>query len=79
MVPYTVSGETYDIDYSSRQEGNSATRPTYAAITARSYHTGGIVNVALMDGSVRSVADSISLTTWRALGTRSGGEINDDY
>jgi prepilin-type processing-associated H-X9-DG protein len=61
-------------DYNSRQEGNSATEPTYAAITARSYHT-GLVNVALMDGSVRSVRDGISLTTWRALGTRNGGEV----
>jgi hypothetical protein len=28
-----------------------------------------------MDGSVRSVANGISLTTWRALGTRAGGDI----
>ncbi len=66
-------------DYNSRQEGNSATEPTYAAITARSYHTGGVVNVALMDGSVRSVNSSVSLATWRALGTRSGGEVVADY
>lgn len=75
VVSYTYSGKTYDIDYNSRQEGNSATARTYAAITARSYHSGGVVNVALMDGSVRPLTSSISLTTWRGLGTRQGGEL----
>jgi hypothetical protein len=32
-----------------------------------------------MDGSVRSVTRNIDLTTWRALGTRSGGEVVGDY
>ena len=73
-VPYDSGGRTYDIDYSSRQEGQSATQPTYAAITARSFHSGGIVNAALMDGSVRTISKTISLATWRALGTRAGGE-----
>lgn len=79
VVPFTNNGQIYDIDYNSRQEGNSATVPTYAAITARSYHSGGIVNVLLMDGSVRSVSDSIRLATWRALGTRQGGEVAGEY
>jgi prepilin-type N-terminal cleavage/methylation domain-containing protein len=42
--------------------------------TANSNHTQG-VNVVLLDGSVRFVNYGISLATWRALGTRSGGEI----
>jgi prepilin-type N-terminal cleavage/methylation domain-containing protein/prepilin-type processing-associated H-X9-DG protein len=75
VVPFIYNGANYDIDYNSRQEGNSATVPTYAAITARSYHLGGVVNVGMMDGSVRSIARSINLATWRALGTRSGGEV----
>lgn len=75
VVPFTTGGITYDIDYNSRQEGNSATIPTYAAITSRSYHTGGVVNVAMMDGSVRALSKGILLTTWRALGTRAGGEV----
>jgi prepilin-type N-terminal cleavage/methylation domain-containing protein/prepilin-type processing-associated H-X9-DG protein len=46
--------------------------------TARSKHPGG-VNLALCDGSVRFVANSISSPTWQALSTRSGGEILGDY
>jgi prepilin-type processing-associated H-X9-DG protein len=53
-------------------------RQTYAAVTARSYHGGGLVNVLLMDGSVRSVSNSITLTSWRAL-ARNGGEVCIDY
>jgi prepilin-type N-terminal cleavage/methylation domain-containing protein/prepilin-type processing-associated H-X9-DG protein len=78
-VPYADGGRDYDIDYNSRQEGSNATQKTYAAITARSHHSGGLVNVLLMDGSVRSVTRNIDLTTWRALGTRSGGEVVGDY
>lgn len=73
-VIINVNGIDHDADGNSQQEGRSATLQTAAAITARSYHTGGIVNIALMDGSVRSVTNSIALPTWRALGTRAGGE-----
>lgn len=41
---------------------------------ARSYHPGG-VNAAMADGSVRWSPSSIATATWRALGTRSGGEV----
>ena len=74
-VQGTNGTATYnDCDVNTQQEGRSASIPTYAAITARSYHSGG-VNVALMDGSVRTVNNSISLSTWRALGTRAGGDL----
>jgi len=70
LVPYVdTHGRTYDVDYNSLQEGKSATQPTYAAITSRSYHPGG-VNAALMDGSVRAISETIDLSVWRALGTR---------
>ncbi|RUL82204.1 DUF1559 family PulG-like putative transporter [Tautonia sociabilis] len=46
----------------------------HAIISARSSHPGG-VNVAFGDGSVRFIKESIDLGSWRALGTRAGGEV----
>ncbi len=67
-----------DADLSGVRELNGG--PTYAAITARSYHPGG-VNVLFGDGSVRFVKDSIAGRTWRAIGTIAGGEVvgSDQY
>lgn len=73
----TESGVEYDVDFTSQQEGRSPTNKTYAAITARSYHGGGVF-VSMMDGSVRFVSDEINLGVWRALGSRSGGELLPD-
>jgi prepilin-type N-terminal cleavage/methylation domain-containing protein/prepilin-type processing-associated H-X9-DG protein len=72
-VPYTDNGITYSIDLTSMRDGESITAPTYAAVTARSYHT-GLVNVLLLDGSVRSVTDGVDPRIWRAYGTRAGNE-----
>lgn len=74
-VPYEYDGTTYDIDFNSVQEGKRNDQATYAAITARSYHSGGLVNVGMLDGSTRSIANTISLDVWRALGSVAGGEI----
>jgi prepilin-type N-terminal cleavage/methylation domain-containing protein/prepilin-type processing-associated H-X9-DG protein len=41
---------------------------------ARSRHAGGI-NVAMGDGSVRFVKNSINVRTWRAMSTTSGVEV----
>jgi len=72
-VLYATGGMTWDIDFNSSREGITTTGTTYAAVTSRSYHPGG-VNVALSDGSVRFIAQSVDLTTWRALATRANGE-----
>jgi prepilin-type N-terminal cleavage/methylation domain-containing protein/prepilin-type processing-associated H-X9-DG protein len=49
-----------------------------AVMPPSSRHRGG-VNVLLCDGSVRFVADSIELLTWRALGSRADGDVVGDY
>lgn len=79
-VSYTNAGTEYDADFNSWQEGKdgSAGSPTYAIITSRSYHTGA-VNAVLVDGSVRTISENISLDIWRALGTRSGGEVLGEF
>lgn len=46
--------------------------------TAGSNHPGG-VNLLLCDGSVRLINDTIELATWRALGTRAGREVMDEF
>jgi prepilin-type N-terminal cleavage/methylation domain-containing protein/prepilin-type processing-associated H-X9-DG protein len=43
-------------------------------IASRSLHPGG-VNALFGDGSVHFLKDSIALPTWRALSSRSGGEV----
>ena len=74
VVPYTLDGTVYDIDYTSQQEGRDLNRSTYSAVTARSYHPGG-VNAALMDGSVDFFTDGTSGRVWRSLGTAGGSEL----
>ncbi len=78
VIPFASGGVAYDIDFTSQREGKSATAPTYSVVTARSWHA-GLVNVLLMDGSVRPVQNGVSLGVWRALGTRAGGEVVGDY
>jgi prepilin-type processing-associated H-X9-DG protein len=45
-----------------------------AVMPPSSHHLGG-VNVSFGDGSVKFVKDSVNVQTWRALGTRNGGEV----
>ncbi len=67
-----------DLDLESTPEINGG--PTYAAITVRSWHPGG-VNALFGDGSVRFLKQSINGATWRALGSVNGSEIvsADEY
>jgi prepilin-type N-terminal cleavage/methylation domain-containing protein len=76
-VRYTRNGAVYEErDYNSWQEGKNgfAGQPTYAMITSRSHHV-GLVQTALVDGSVRAITDSIDRKVWHALGTRNGREV----
>jgi hypothetical protein len=75
-VPATVGGKVLDIDYNSWQEGLLGTsgRPTMASIGSRSYHA-GLVQSTYLDGSVRSQANGIDRTVWRALSTYAGAEV----
>jgi prepilin-type N-terminal cleavage/methylation domain-containing protein/prepilin-type processing-associated H-X9-DG protein len=66
---YTPNSKTYDC-----VTNDATTFTSFAFRAARSNHTGG-VNVLFGDGGVRYVSQSVSLTTWRALATRSGGDL----
>ena len=74
QVPFTIGGTAYDVDFNSSREGKTTDLPTYAAVTSRSRHPGG-VQVGMVDGSVQFVSESIDLVNWRALGSRGGGEV----
>src|SRR4051794_27102653 len=51
-----------DLDLNGKNEENGG--PTFSAITARSYHPGG-VNSLLGDGSVRFVKSTVDGMVWR--------------
>ena len=76
FVPYVMGSETVDADFNSWQEGKNGItgNATYAMITARSQHP-GVVQVLMLDGSVKPVDEEIELGVWRAMATRAGGEI----
>ncbi len=61
-----------DVDLNGRREKNAG--PTYAAVTARSRHPGG-VNALMADGSVKFIKNTVNGGTWRAIGTIASGEI----
>jgi len=74
---YVVDGAFGDDIGLGRIKATAISVPPWGAIhavhTARSYHPGG-VNIALVDGSVRFVPNSVNLTVWRAISTGNGGE-----
>jgi prepilin-type N-terminal cleavage/methylation domain-containing protein len=80
VVACTVGGVVYDVDFNSWRERHpidsdyDAAKITYAAVTARSYHSGLVVNAAMMDGSVHAVSGDVDLHVWRGLATRNGDE-----
>ena len=88
FTPNTVvrheDGGVFDIDFNSwRVRGwdpedptayLNQTNTTYVAVTSRSYHSGNVVNIAMMDGSADSVTGGIDLSVWQAMSTRNGEE-----
>ena len=56
FVPFELNGQTVAADYNSWQEGKngSAGQPTYAVVTARSFHT-GVVQAVMTSANERSV------------------------
>jgi prepilin-type processing-associated H-X9-DG protein len=81
IVNCTISGTNYqECDYNSWQEGRngSAGNPTYALITSRSFHQ-GMVNAAMLDGSVKTLNENLDIKVWHALGTRNGSEHITDF
>ena len=64
--------ELLDSDLVTEDEDDGG--PTYSAITARSYHPGG-VNSLFGDGSVRFIKNNVDWRIWRSVGTVAGGEV----
>ena len=74
VVPHVIGDQQYDVDWTNMQEGKSMTAITYASVTSRSYHPGG-VNTSRCDGSVQFETSNIDLPVWQALSTRNGREV----
>jgi prepilin-type N-terminal cleavage/methylation domain-containing protein len=85
-IPYTdpATSQPVDVDYVSRGEvgtrlaATATDGRTYGAIISRSFHA-GMVNSLLADGSVRNISSNVDQGTWRALGTRNGGEVVGEF
>ncbi len=77
-VTYLNGSTPYDVDFVSSRLGLSPTNLTYGAMTARSFHV-GIVQILLMDGSVRAASTNVDNQVWRSLGTRAGSEVVGEF
>ncbi len=64
-----------DVDLNSQRERIGG--PTFAAVTSRSHHVGGVHSL-FGDGAVKFVSTSIDGRVWRGLGTVAGGEVVTD-
>jgi prepilin-type N-terminal cleavage/methylation domain-containing protein/prepilin-type processing-associated H-X9-DG protein len=61
--------------HGSTPNGRSCAYPPGRIMTTSSSRHPGGVNLLMCDGSARFVADDISVSTWRALGSRNGDEV----
>ncbi len=71
-LPYAVAQPSTSVASQNLHAVDGPLDTNYA--TARSRHPGGVM-CAIGDGSVKFVRDSISLPTWRAAASISGGEV----
>lgn len=78
VVPFIKEGTVYDVDFTSARFGPGTPRQGYRCVTSRSYHPNG-VNALFLGGQVQFITNGVSQETWRALGTRSGGEVPGDF
>lgn len=69
LVRFELDGQSYDIDFTSQQEGKSQTEPTLAAVTSRSHHP-NLVNSLYMDGAVVVTQSDVSRRVWQTVGQR---------
>ena len=78
--PDVIFSQYYCINLSPNPPCIGATTALPDNYAARSRHQGG-VNVAMGDGSVRFIKNSVSVRTWRAMSTTQGGEVtsSDQY
>ena len=77
-VIFTSAAGVFDVDFNSSREGKTIDQITYAVVTSRSYHPGG-VQVVFADGSGHFIDEAIDVLTWRALATREGGEVVEHF
>ncbi|MEZ6055303.1 MAG: DUF1559 domain-containing protein [Planctomycetaceae bacterium] len=67
-----AGGSAVDGDFTNCREATSCTAPTFAAVTSRSLHPGGVHSV-MMDGKVTFISENISLQVWQRLADRADG------
>lgn len=73
------AGGTANGDFTNCREAVSCAEPTYASVTSRSWHVGG-VQILLMDGSARFVTENVDvLNIWHNLAQRNDNIPLDDY
>lgn len=56
---------------------NPAAHGTLMEVAFGSWHPGGVSMFTMGDNSTRTIADSVDLTVYQALGSRNGGEVID--
>ena len=77
-----ISGKSYSTTFSTYDTPNpphsDVYQFAYGWFAARSFHPGG-VNVAMGDGSVRFVSETVARTTWQNLGSINDGNVLGEY